>query len=343
MYKPSLLFKEVQNTICLLKMTTKLRKFPLLLTFIFLCTTAAKLVFSFTNETDHYALLAIKDGITEDPLGILNSWNNSIPFCDWTGVICSKRRQRVLALDLPSLQLAGSLSSQVGNLSFLRLVNLADNHFRRRLPEEIGLLCRLQNLILSNNSLQGELPKNLTHSWNLSNISGPIPDALGQLPKLTKLGLAVNCLTGKIPPSLGNLSLSHLFIAYNPIEGSIPQEVGKLSNLHFLQLAENNLSGEIPASLYNITSMKTFSAAGNNLTGVLPADLFLTLPKLQELFLGDNRFFGPIPHTITNACALVRVDLSGNSFRDGTAKLGRPRGLADFRSWWQPSRNRERQ
>lgn len=303
-------------------MTAKQRNLPFLLTFFyFFSICPAKLVLALSNETDHRALLAFKHGIKEDPHHVTSSWNNSIPFCDWRGVTCSNRHERVVSLNLSSLQLAGSLSSQVGNLSFLRTLDLDCNHFYGRLPEEISLLFRLETLTLANNSFQGQLPTNLTNSARLltlnlegNNFTGSIPDALGYLPKLTIISLSANRLTGKIPPSLGNLSLSHLYIANNQIEGSIPQELARLSNLQFLHLSQNNLSGAIPASLYNISSIKVLAVAGNNLTGFLPSSLFLTLPKLEKLYLGGNRFWGLIPETITNASALVRVDFCLNNF-----------------------------
>ncbi|KAI6698255.1 hypothetical protein NL676_018374 [Syzygium grande] len=296
--------------------------FPFLLIFIFFSSAPAKPTYGFTNETDYQALLAMKDQITDDPLHALTSWNNSIPFCDWPGVTCSQKHERVIALNLSSLQLKGSLSSQVGNLSFLRTLRLDGNGFHGTLTEDIGRLFRLQTLSLVNNSFEGELPKNLSRCVDLStinlwgnNFSGTIPDTLSHLPKLTHIGLSTNQLTRKIPPSLGNLSsLRRLYAARNLLEGSIPQELGQLSILTFLQLSVNKLSGPIPTSLYNISSMILFSVALNNLSGVLPSDLFLTLPKLQGFYVGGNQFSGPIPNSISNATELVQINGVLNSF-----------------------------
>uniref|UniRef100_A0A6N2NK50 Reverse transcriptase Ty1/copia-type domain-containing protein n=1 Tax=Salix viminalis TaxID=40686 RepID=A0A6N2NK50_SALVM len=40
--------------------------------------------------------------ITDDPFGALNSWNESFHFCEWSGVTCGRRHQRVVELDLHS-------------------------------------------------------------------------------------------------------------------------------------------------------------------------------------------------------------------------------------------------
>ncbi|XXG58759.1 hypothetical protein AAC387_Pa04g0989 [Persea americana] len=77
----------------------------------------------------------------------------------WSGVTCSRRHpQRVIALKLRSQNLAGYLSPHIGNLSFLRIIELANNSFQGQIPPEIGRLRRLSFLHLANNSFNGEVP-----------------------------------------------------------------------------------------------------------------------------------------------------------------------------------------
>ncbi|KAH9704660.1 putative receptor-like protein kinase [Citrus sinensis] len=98
------------------------------------------------NETDRLALLEFKSKITHDPLGVFGSWNESIHFCQWHGVTCSRRQhQRVTILDLKSLKLAGYISAHVGNLSFLKVLDLHNNSFHHEIPSEFDRLRRLQN------------------------------------------------------------------------------------------------------------------------------------------------------------------------------------------------------
>ncbi|OWM82334.1 hypothetical protein CDL15_Pgr001908 [Punica granatum] len=277
--------------------------------------------FSLTNETDYHALLAFKGEIASDSSDALSSWNDSIHFCAWTGVICGKKHQRVTQLLLPSLQLVGPLSPYIWNLTFLRVLDLDDNHLKGVLPEEIGQLSRLQNLALSNNSFEGELPRNLTNCADLrglylygNNLRGQIPDELGSLMKLTELELSSNSFTGEIPSVLGNLStLTGLDLSQNPLRGSIPPQLGYLSKLEFLQLGLNNLSGHIPPSLYNISSIQTFALAENNLSGSLPSYLFLAFPELEGLYLGGNKFSGLVPSSIANASRAVMIFFAKNA------------------------------
>ncbi len=94
------------------------------------------------NEIDRVALLGFKAKITDDPLGIMPSWNHSIHFCRWYGVTCHRHNQRFTKLNLKSLNLEGSKSPHIGNSSFLKYLNLANNIFSGEIPLEILSLCR---------------------------------------------------------------------------------------------------------------------------------------------------------------------------------------------------------
>ena len=153
------------------------------------------------NETDRLALLEFKAKITDDPLQVLSSWNDSIHFCQWQGVTCGRRHQRVTVLDLLSSKLVGSISPHVGNLSFLKNLTLSNNSFHNEIPSEIDRLRRLQDLRLANNTISGKIPRNLSHCTNLN----------------------------------------HINFAYNLLDGEIPATLGTLSKLQYVNFIKNNL------------------------------------------------------------------------------------------------------
>ncbi|KAK4413349.1 Tyrosine-sulfated glycopeptide receptor 1 [Sesamum alatum] len=156
------------------------------------------------NETDLQALLAFKNAIDHDPMDVVNSWNETLPFCSWKGILCSKRHQdRVVSIDLMSRGLTGSLSSHIGNLSLLRYITLQNNSFHGQIPEEIGRLRRLEQIEFSNNSFSGEIPRNLSqcrHLYYLNLIDNDLISELGSLIELEALGLSRNRLSGTITP-----------------------------------------------------------------------------------------------------------------------------------------------
>ncbi|KAG8644354.1 putative receptor-like protein kinase At3g47110 [Manihot esculenta] len=293
---------------------------------------------SSSNETDQLALLKFKEGISSDPHQVFNSWNHSLPFCQWHGITCSGRHYRVTSLVLKGYNLIGSISPYIGNLSFLRVLNLQNNSFNGEIPSEVGNLFRLYQISLNNNTVKGEIPINLTRCFNLriielswNNLIGKIPVELGSMIKLEVLQISANNLQGKIPPSLGNLSsLTFLSAGMMKLEGNIPNELGQLTGLRFLGFAANNLKGILPSSIFNISSLNTLSLGKNKLNGSLPTNIGITLPNLQRISIGDSYFSGSIPNSFCNASQLMVLELSGNNF------MGQiPNCLGNLQSLWR--------
>ncbi|XP_074332866.1 uncharacterized protein LOC141670772 [Apium graveolens] len=296
--------------------------FRFIVLFSLFLTTSDISVYAFPgNETDQHALLSFKDSVKADPFGALDSWDTSIHFCHWNGVICSTRRQRVTSLNLSSQSLVGTLSPHIGNLSFLRKIYIHENEFHGSIPNEIGRLFRLRHLSLTSNYFQGEFPTNLSQCVDIRNIlvmrnnlEGKLPTEFAYWPKLYSFNLANNNFTGSIPSSIGNISSLHfLRLSNNNLEGLIPLQVAHHTNLEYLDMTENSLSGMFPLPLYNLSSLSYLLLTRNKLEGSLPANLGYTLPKLQRFYIGMNRFSGRLPPSIANASQLAGLDILVNS------------------------------
>ncbi|XP_060185018.1 putative receptor-like protein kinase At3g47110 isoform X2 [Lycium barbarum] len=290
------------------------------------------------NETDRQALLAIKAGITEDPYGTFTSWNDSVHFCKWTGITCGHLHQRVTKLNLSSLNLIGTLSPYIGNLTFLTALNLELNNFHGKIPPQVGGLFRLKHVHLTNNSFSGEIPINLSRCSNLvvlsfgwNKLSGKIPLEFGLLQKLERFHVHNNNLSGLIPETLGNLSsIKSLSLSVNSFKGTIPSSLGQLKTLSFLGLGVNKLSGVVPDAIFNLSSLEIFTVPHNQLYGTLPSDFGFSLPRLKVLNIGHNWFTGPLPKSLSNASNLVKLDANGSNF---TGKVSIDfGGLSNL--WW---------
>ncbi|XP_077239809.1 receptor kinase-like protein Xa21 [Tasmannia lanceolata] len=305
------------------------------------CPSNATITSLLGNETDRVALLAFKRGISSDPLGALISWNNTLHFCKWKGVTCSRHHQRVTILDLSQQILVGYMSPYISNLTFLREINLQDNSFNGQITQEIGRLFRLRVLNTSVNSLGGEIPANLSRCIHLqaislgnNNLTGQIPSELGTLRKLKLLEVQSNFLIGSIPPSLGNLSsLTDLRLRSNHLEGSIPDELTQIQSMVSFVLSDNELSGTISSSLYNISSLEGIAVMENQLYGSLPSHIGISLPKLQFLLLGGNQFTGPFPISLSNASRLQWLELQYNHFSGPVPNLGSLQHLTEIYLW----------
>ncbi|GLU13916.1 hypothetical protein SLE2022_305210 [Rubroshorea leprosula] len=320
--------------------------FPILLTQYFL---AASAMSQKNFTTDKYALLEFKTHITSDPFNILSSnWSSATSICNWVGVSCDAFHRRVTTLDLPNMNLTGSLPPHLGNLSFLVSLNLSGNSFYGHLPSELGKLQRLRHFDLSSNFLEGSIPDticlllkleifwvgnnqftgtitrkfgNLTKLRKIyigdTKIGGEIPQEIGNLHNLEEFVATNATLSGPIPPSIGDCKkLQKLLLSTNRFTGYIPRSIGNLSELIVLYLDDNNLEGEIgPATIYNISSLKAINLANNNLSGNFPLDLCRRLPMLEWLSLSNNKLTGNIPKDIGNCTLLSAIGISGNSLK----------------------------
>ncbi|CAK9139197.1 unnamed protein product [Ilex paraguariensis] len=272
------------------------------------------------NETDKLALLDFKSKISDDPFGVLASWNKSFPFCQWVGVTCGLKHQRVVSLHLHNQKLVGTISPHVGNLSFLRSFNLAINSFHNEIPSEVGCLFRLREFNLSNNLLQGEIPVSLSRCTKLINLQlgynllkGRVPFELGTdiglvLPNLQILVLTHCQFSGPIPASLSNASDSLLlgFGENNPM----------LQILFFLILSfyGNRLRGDSDflTSLTNCSKLRILDISLNQFGGILPTSIVNLSSQLTWLMLGGNNFGGNIPPEISNLFNLNVLVMSTN-------------------------------
>ncbi|MBA0702728.1 hypothetical protein Goari_020708 [Gossypium aridum] len=241
-------------------------------------------------HTDQHALLAFKHQIIDSHNILANSWTTNNSVCNWAGVSCAAKHQRVRVLDLSNMGLIGTIPPQLGNLSFLVSRNLSHNNFQGHFPWELGRLSHLKLIDLSFNFLNGKIP-----SW------------FGRLDKVLHLNLRNNNLKGVIPPSIANLDLN-----FNLIHGNIPHEISKFLNLRILRLARNQLSGSIPAVIYNISSLRMISVPHNHLSGSLQKDIG-NLTELEKLLLYDNNLEGEIPQDIRNLQKLEIFDVSMNN------------------------------
>ncbi|KAG5592375.1 hypothetical protein H5410_042889 [Solanum commersonii] len=224
-------------------------------------------------STDEASLLAFKAQLTSDLNGILSkNWTKGTHICNWIGISCSKKHQRVTSLVLTSFGFRGSIAKEIGNLSFLNKLDVGNNSFHGQIPDEIGSLRRLNFL-----------------SLQMNNLTGQIPESLGFLTRLQLLDLSENDLFGNVPFSISNASsLKIIDLGFNRISGNLPRGFcTRLPNLQGLFLSKNQLAGQIPSGLNQCTQLIYLSLSYNQLTGSLPRDMW-NLTKLRELYLGWN-------------------------------------------------------
>jgi len=126
--------------------------------------------------------------------------------------------------------LGGPIISEIGAMTSLIDLSLESNFredkggkrgFIMTLPPEVGSLTSLEILVLADNALSGSLPMQLGDLISLRHLhlnsnffESQLPTALGNLQMLEEMDLSFNWLSSTIPPEIGNMislqvSLSH--------------------------------------------------------------------------------------------------------------------------------------
>ncbi|KAM3391819.1 hypothetical protein ACQJBY_013122 [Aegilops geniculata] len=264
---------------------------------------------------------------------------------------CSNIQQ----LNLGHNKLTGGIPEGLGTLRNLSALRLTGNGLRGNIPLSLGGSSSLHSVYLTNNSLTGPIPSLLANSSSLqvldltnNHLGGEIPPALftgislqvlslglnnftGFIPfvfpiidsPLQYLVLTSNNLAGTIPSTLGNFSsLCWLLLGDNSFQGSIPASIGKLPNLQVLDLSYNFLTGSVPASIYNISTLTYLGMGVNILTGEIPYNIGYTLPSIQTIIMGMNKFHGQIPTSLANTTNLQEIYLGNNSFHGVVPSFG---------------------
>ncbi|XP_057513201.1 probable LRR receptor-like serine/threonine-protein kinase At1g06840 [Actinidia eriantha] len=300
-----------------------------------------------THPAEVTALRAIKRSLIDSNRNLSN-WNRGDPcVSNWTGIWCYNTTMddghlHVQELQLLNMNLSGSLSPELGRLSYMKILDVMWNKISGSIPKEIGNITSLELLLLNGNQLTGPLPEELGYLPNLdriqideNQISGAIPKSFANLNKTKHFHMNNNSISGQIPPELSTLpNLVHMLLDNNNLSGYLPAELANLPSLLILQLDNNHFDGAtIPASYGNMSQLLKLSLRNCGLQGAIPdlsripnlayIDLSLnhlngSIPpdKLSDnittIYLSNNTLTGTIPATFSGLPRLQRLSLENN-------------------------------
>lgn len=298
---------------------------------------------------DAEALIEFKNGVTEDPRGVLSGWvlNNGREVgnpCDWYGVSCTF--WRVTMVDLGNAGLSGNLlvDRLLSGLDKLDRLVLRGNNFTGDLgsKQKMGNVCSVSTLDLSDNKLSGNFAMdffgvcqslvslNISHNSLTTAVMAVGRDTIGFVSSIQVLDISYNLLPDEslLSGILTNCqNLQHLDLSYNKINGSLPSGFGQCTQLVSLDLSSNLFRDGIPADLIISThntdcsagncsinsSLQVLNLSNNSLSGPLSGlQLGDSCAKLTVLDLSSNALTGKIPPSLGNCKDLKLLNLSAN-------------------------------
>lgn len=246
--------------------------------------------------------------------------NFNKPCYQWQGIRCNSAGTNVSSLILSQFNVSGTLSSSVGNLTALTILNISNNHnLGGTIPKIISQLRSLVIIDLSSNSLLGQLCS-LSNLVNLefldlsnNSLTSTIPSFYANSnPQI--LLLSTNYFTGTIPSLYNGITV--LNIGNNNLSSTISQFTSSeffLPNLKQIILNSNSLTGSVPMVGEFMHQLELVDLSSNMLTGSLSSGIWL-LSTLNSLLLSRNFLSGSIYTSSATSSSLVNLDLSFNMF-----------------------------
>nr|XP_048328452.1 receptor-like protein 9DC3 [Ziziphus jujuba var. spinosa] len=289
------------------------------------------------HNDDSVALLEFKNSFNLDKFASTNhfaypkvsSWRveENRDCCSWDGVECNTDTGRVVALDLTSSFLHGSINStsSLFKLSQLQRLNLADNDFNfSHIPFKMGHLSRLTNLNLSHSSFYGQVPFEISRLSNLSLLdlssndlelkSPNLSRLVRKLRNLKQLHLNYVDISSTVPSFLSNFSsLTSLLLDGCSLHSEFPNGIFQLPHLQVLDLQNNpHLMGYLP-EFHSNSSLEVLLLHNTGFSGKIPSSIE-NLHFLHQLDFGACRLSGLVPSSLGKLTKLTSLELSGNNF-----------------------------
>lgn len=225
---------------------------------------------------------------------------------------------RVTWLDLYDSNLAGTLPSEIGNLTACEYLNVKKNQFTGQIPSEIGNMSAMKYLTLC-----GRTHDNKAGVVFKSPVDGffeqtRTQDNWDEYYHAGKFNSATNDFSGGIPATIGNLSNLVTLEAAHQTDNfgtTLPSEIGNCTNLKGLYTHRNHSwTGSVPSTINNLTNLRHMYLESCSLTGDFPD--ISALVDLKYFNIGNgpdgyNAITGNFPD-ITNFNRLLGIEVNAN-------------------------------
>ncbi|KAM3283256.1 hypothetical protein P3S67_026901 [Capsicum chacoense] len=249
----------------------------------------------------------------------------SVSNCNLNGTLpvqglCDLKYLEELSLSFNNFH--GNLPPCLGNLTFLRVIDLTQNQFTGNIASSpLSGLLSLEYLLLKDNNF--EIPISFESFANHSKLKYVIPDdnslvvqtsVKSWIPKfqLEALSLTNNC--SEMPNFLHyQRNLRHLSLSKCNMGGNFPNWLlENNTRLEEIYLDRNAFTGTLQLSF--LPNLKTFDISNNKIQGQLPPNIGSIFPNMLRLQMSKNMIEGKLPSSFGDMKNLQCLDLSYNKF-----------------------------
>lgn len=149
-------------------------------------------------------------------LGVLkgNPWLDSSHECDWAFITCNDD-QCITKIEVDDNDVGGTLVNEIDFFPMIEVYTMDGhpNHIAGTIPTQFGNLTALRIFDLDENELTGTIPEEIYHTAQLleqfdldsNHLTGTLSTMIGKLSNLWFVQLFNNTLTGPIPSEIVNL------------------------------------------------------------------------------------------------------------------------------------------
>jgi Leucine-rich repeat (LRR) protein len=234
------------------------------------------------SMADSAALVSLYNATSGANWGKQNNWLTGAADT-WLGIGVTS--ERVTSISLPANNLTGELPTDVYTLSELINLILNDNALSGTLSTQVGNLTKLKILNLGGNDMTGTVPTEIyaltgliNFSLNHNQFTGALSPLIGSLVNLEVLRFNNLPMTGSIPAEVFTLTGLKTLGLSGKLDGPIPASIGEITGLKRL-LCDNCGITSLPSQISTLTNLVAISVPNNKIPS-LPDVSGLTLDSL---------------------------------------------------------------
>lgn len=276
-----------------------------------------------------YALLTIWFQSTQS-WNRATGWLEATDECDWFGISCNRTnygnepsvQNAVIAIDLPSNNLHGNISSDLGLLRSLRRIDVCCQTLTGSLPEALAQWTDLDYVHIGDNSFSGTLPESIGNWWSRieevgfdsNRFGGTLPESIGNWSYIQTISILNNRFSGALPESIWNWSfIQNASFSSNFFSGTLPESIGKWSSIQTADFSHNRFNGTLPESVGTWSHIEEISFQANQFNGTLPESIG-HWRYIRRASFADNHFAGNLPESIGNWSRVEAFFFLNNGF-----------------------------